>query len=143
MSAYFEIQGQPQGKGRPKFARVGSYTSVRTPDQTVLYENLIKVEYRNQCKNLSFGGEVPLELRIEAFYSIPKAMSKKKRAAMEIGEIRPIKKPDVDNVLKVVADALNNIAYRDDAQIVETKVSKFYSDTPRVCVWIDRFVCKE
>lgn len=54
-----------------------------------------------------------------------------------LGEaIRPIKKPDVDNVTKIIADSLNNIAYKDDAQIVDSTVRKFYSDMPRVQVII-------
>ena len=50
--------------------------------------------------------------------------------------IRPIRKPDWDNVGKIICDALNGIAYRDDAQIVDALVRKFYSDTPRVIVEI-------
>ena len=37
---------------------------------------------------------------------------------------------------KIICDALNGIAYRDDAQIVDALVRKFYSDTPRVIVEI-------
>ena len=50
--------------------------------------------------------------------------------------IRPTRKPDFDNIGKVICDALNGIAYRDDAQIVDALVRKFYSDTPRVIVEI-------
>ena len=49
---------------------------------------------------------------------------------------RPTKKPDLDNIIKAIADSLNGIAYKDDAQIVELKSKKFYSDTPRVEVTI-------
>ena len=50
--------------------------------------------------------------------------------------IRPIKKPDMDNVIKMVADALNQVAYKDDTQIVDCQVRKFYSEEPRVEVII-------
>lgn len=50
--------------------------------------------------------------------------------------IRPTRKPDFDNIGKIICDALNGIAYRDDAQIVDALVRKFYSDTPRVIVEI-------
>lgn len=50
--------------------------------------------------------------------------------------IRPTKKPDMDNIIKIIADALNGIAYYDDSQIVDTAVRKFYSDEPRVVVKI-------
>ena len=52
------------------------------------------------------------------------------------GDIRPTKKPDMDNVIKIIADALNKIAYRDDTQIVDCQVRKFYSEKPRVEVMI-------
>ena len=52
------------------------------------------------------------------------------------GNIRPTKKPDCDNVLKIVADSLNQIAYKDDSQIVETSVKKYYAEIPRVEVEI-------
>ena len=52
------------------------------------------------------------------------------------GIIRPTKKPDADNVLKVVADSLNHIAYKDDSQIVDAYVRKFYCEKPRIEVTI-------
>ena len=55
---------------------------------------------------------------------------------MEEKRIRPIKKPDWDNIGKVVADSLNQVAYRDDAQVVDSQVRKFYSRQPRVEVTI-------
>ena len=55
---------------------------------------------------------------------------------MERFEIRPMKKPDNDNIVKVVQDALNQIAYRDDVQIVDCQLRKFYSENPRVVVTI-------
>ena len=68
--------------------------------------------------------------------SIPKSVSKKKRGLMLEGMLRPTKKPDMDNVVKIIADSLNQIAYRDDTQIVDCQCRKFYSDDPRVEVRI-------
>ena len=51
-------------------------------------------------------------------------------------KIRPMKKPDFDNFGKIVCDSLNDIAYHDDAQIVDAQVRKFFSDDPRVVVTI-------
>ena len=107
-----------------------------TPDETIVYENLIRVEYRRQCGTKRFSDSDMLDLRIRAYYAIPESASKKKKQAMEDGEIRPTKKPDADNVLKVVADSLNQLAYRDDAQLVDTQLRKFYSRQPRLEVTI-------
>lgn len=135
MRAEFCVYGEPQGKGRPRFSTVCGHTKARTPDKTVLYENLVKTEYRNQS-GARFPDDAMLDVRIFAYYAIPKSINKKKRQAMLDKKIRPTKKPDFDNIGKVICDSLNSIAYRDDAQIVDSMVRKFYSDTPRVVVSI-------
>lgn len=139
MRVKFTILGEPAGKGRPRFSTVTG-TAV-TPEKTARYENLVKVEYRRQCGDTFFPEKHPLSILIYAFYGIPKSTSKKKTQAMLNGEIRPVKTPDYDNVAKIVSDSLNKIAYHDDAQIVDCIVRKFYSDRPRVVVFIDSVDC--
>ena len=102
----------------------------------MLYENLIKMEYRRQVGDMRFKDDEPLDLRVKAYFRIPAGESKKIQAQMDSGEIRPTKKPDYDNIAKVVSDALNNIAYKDDAQIVDSQQRKFYSKQPRIEVTI-------
>lgn len=128
------MYGEPKGKGRPRFSTKTSHAM--TPKDTVNYETLVHMEYMNQCGNAKFPDDAMLDMRIKAYYSIPKSKSKKMKALMLEGIIRPTKKPDMDNVVKIIADSLNNIAYRDDTQIVDCQCRKFYSDTPRVEVRI-------
>lgn len=125
----FTIPGEPTGKGRPRVTKHGTYT----PAKTVQYENLVKLCY----KGLYHEGPVAME--VKAFYKIPKSASKKKKELMERCELLPTKKPDCDNVLKIIADALNGIAYKDDSQIVMAIVKKQYAEKPRVEVEIRRF----
>lgn len=132
----FTVLGEPQGKGRPRFRNTGKFVSTYTPDKTASYENLVKVEYRRQCGSFKYSKETPLDVRITAYYSIPKSASKKKAQAMRDRRIRPMKKPDFDNIGKIVCDALNDIAYHDDVQIVDAQVRKFFSDDPKVVVTI-------
>lgn len=132
----FTILGEPQGKGRPRFQKAGQYVRTYTPDKTVAYENLVKLEYRRQCGDYKFEKEQQLDVRIAAYYSIPKSASKKKRSQMLTNELRPTKKPDVDNVVKGVLDSLNQIAYHDDVQVVDCQLRKFYGENPRVVVVI-------
>lgn len=134
IKAKFTIPGEPQGKGRPRF--VGTGRKPITPEKTAVYENLVKLEYQRQCHGIKFPDESMIDMRITAYYEIPKSASKKKRTAMLNHKIRPTKKPDIDNVFKVVADSLNGLAYHDDSQIVDGMVRKFYSDEPRVVVTI-------
>ena len=136
MRAKFCIHGDPQGKGRPRFSTVCGHVHTRTPDETVLYENLVKTEYRQQV-GVKFPDDAMLDVRIFAYYPIPKSASKRKRQAMLEKKIRPTKKPDWDNVGKVICDSLNGIAYRDDAQVVDSMVREFYGEDPKVVVTIE------
>lgn len=135
MKVKFTIMGPPKGKGRPRFQRIGNYTKVSTPPDTVNYENLVKIEYELQCRKYYFGNE-ELGVKLTTYYPIAKSTSKKKREQMINDEIKPTKKPDCDNVLKIVCDSLNQIAYKDDAQIVESHVYKKFAEIPRVEVEI-------
>lgn len=129
------IPGQPQGKGRARVCLKGGYARAYTPDKTAAYENLIKLAYGNRGISV-----LPVELTVTAFYGIPKGFSRKKRTEALAGRIRPLTKPDIDNVVKVVCDALNKVAYNDDTQIVKITAEKYYSDTPGVVVEIKEAV---
>lgn len=137
MRARFTVPGNPVGKGRPRFARAGNYVRTYTPDNTVTYENLIRVEYKRQCGGRFFGTGVPVMVEIVAYYSIPSSVSKKKRALMENGKILPLKKPDLDNLVKCFMDAANGVIYHDDAQVVGVTAVKRFSEQPRVEVTIE------
>lgn len=136
MKVEFTIAGEPCGKGRPRFATINGYAKAYTPKETATYENLVKLTYRMKYGLTRFGDTQPLLMCVKAYYSIPKSVSNKKRQLMLEKKIRPTKKPDWDNIGKIVADSLNGIAYRDDAQVVDAFVRKYYSDKPRVEVTI-------
>jgi len=130
----FTVYGEPQGKARPVVTRTGH---AFTPKKTVTYEAEIVGAYRAAYPDrVLWEKGVPLRLRVNAYYGIPKSATKRERAAMLAGEISPTKKPDFDNIGKIVSDALNGIAYHDDAQITDGKVRKEYSEEPRIVVWI-------
>lgn len=132
----FEVQGEPQGKGRLRHRVVRSkanpmgYASGYTPAQTIKYEEAIQAEARRVYRGAPLTG--PVFLYVIAFQKIPKSFGIAKRAAALRGELRPLKKPDWDNFGKVVSDALNKIAFQDDAQVADAFVQKFYSDNPRM-----------
>lgn len=134
----FSIPGSPFEKQRPRVVHNGSFSKAYTPKETVNYENLVKVMYRQAAKGWMFPEGEMLDVRIIAYYGIPKSVSKKKRRLMLEHKIRPTKKPDFDNIGKIVCDSLNLIAYRDDSAIVDAQVRKFYSENPRVDVTIRR-----
>jgi Holliday junction resolvase RusA-like endonuclease len=130
----FTIPGKPMGKQRPRVTRTGH---TYTPDETTHYENLVKLAFQ-QAKPKGF---VPtnkqLYMEVTCLMPIPISWSKKKHDQAKYGYIRPTVKPDFDNVGKIVADALNGIAYRDDSQIVDAYVRKFYAEDPGVEVTLE------
>ena len=134
MKITFTVPGQPQGKARARVSTFGGFARAYTPEKTQMYENFIKVCYLDGNSPKLQGA---LNLTVTAVYSIPKGFSLKKRKQALNGEIKPQTKPDLDNVFKVVCDALNKIAYDDDKQIVQMFGSKFYGESPYLKIEIE------
>ena len=122
---YFFVPGKVQGKARPRFSsRSGT---VYTPGRTKSYERQIAEAYAAQ-HGPCFEGAVMVV--IEAVFPVPKSWTRAKKAEAMAGKLPP-GKPDIDNILKVVLDGLNGIAYEDDKQVVLTQCKKVYADTTR------------
>ena len=115
MEEFFVI-GKPQGKARPRFGNGRTYT----PRTTLEYESRIACLYRGK----KMDGEIWIDITAE--FQVPKSYTKKQKAEIKKGAL-PQKKPDSDNIAKVVMDALNGVAYYDDKQVVELRVKKVYS----------------
>ena len=125
----FYVPGKPQGKARARTfynKKLGRMQSM-TPENTVLYENNIIQSYLDVAKKPQLLQD-PLEVSIKAYFPVPKSTTKKNREQIEAGHLLPTKKPDADNIAKVVCDALNQVAYSDDTQIIKLEVSKLYAD---------------
>ena len=85
----------------------------------------------------------PIKASIEAYYTIPKSKSKKIKEQMRKGILRPTKKPDLDNLAKALLDSINGIAYKDDAQVVELSMSKYYAESGFVKVMLEEIEPEE
>lgn len=141
-SIAFTVFGNPVPKERPRTVRKESgykKASVRTytPAKTKNYETAVALVYKSIYGTFKFEKDVPLKVEINFYLGIPKSEGNKKRNQMLCGEIRPTKRNgDTDNFLKCATDALNGVAYEDDAQIVEIIGKKYYSDKPRAEIHI-------
>lgn len=116
------IEGKIKGKARPRVTKSGI---AFTPADTVNYENWVKINYKQQSGRYLEGS---IRANITAYYKIPKSYSKKRVQAISNNLEYPTKKPDSDNVAKIILDSLNGIAYKDDSQIVQLMVLKRYTD---------------
>ena len=132
---YFVVPGAPVGKGRPRATSRGGFVRMYTDEKTVKYEKAISESACNAMKGKELiTGAVCVNL--DMFLPIPKSWSKKKQAQAADGFIYPTVKPDIDNVEKAVFDAINNIVWRDDVQVVFVKKMKKYSLVPCVKVLV-------
>ena len=122
----FSIDGQPHGKGRPRFRRFGNFVQTYTDAKTKSYETLVK-EAAIKAMGSSPPLEGPVKLDLIIRLPVPKSYPKKRTEACLNGSEWPTKKPDWDNVAKSVADAMNDIVFLDDTQIVIARVVKTYS----------------
>ena len=118
---YFFVPGKIQGEGKTTIFP-SKWDSLHAGENKS-YERQIAEAYEAQ-QGPCF--DVPVTVVIEAVFSIPKSWTRAKKAEAAAGKLAP-GKPDIDNILKVVLDGLNGIAYEDDKQVTIVQCKKFYS----------------
>lgn len=124
------IYGKPQPKERPRVIRGHAYTPTKTAQYEVRMAREWAAKYPEQA-------EGDLYVKMLFLMPIPTSWSRSKKELAERGMIRPSLRPDIDNLVKIVLDGLNGVAYLDDKQVVEIFASKAYSKEPRTEVVIE------
>lgn len=133
----FVIPGEPCAQGRPRFTTKNGYAKAYDHEKSRNYKAFVRYIATAAAKQQGWTYTyLPLYVEIIAYMGIPKSKSKKWRAAAIRGQERPTKKPDTDNIFKLVTDALSGVIYADDKQIVSCRVQKWYSEEPRTEVRI-------
>lgn len=124
-----EIPATPRPKQRPRHTAAGR---TFTPKETVNAEAWTRMCCTQQVGTPLVAG--PVMLRVAFVMPIPNSMPKQSKLEA-VGHYRlPTTKPDWDNLAKLTADALNGIAWRDDAHVTVAEVAKFYGQDPRTIV---------
>lgn len=126
MEQKFIVLGKPASKARPRFNTKTGHAV--TPTKTQNAEMRIRVAYRDQCGFGIISAISYLAVDIKAYFPVGKSDSKDVRAKKLQGLIKPDKKPDIDNIVKVYLDALNHYAWNDDKQVIEVSASKAYGE---------------
>lgn len=138
----FFVPGKPQGKGRPRAAARGKFVRMYTPEKTASYESTIAL-----AASQAMAGRPPIEGPVVASIFIalpvPASWSKKKQAQALADQLLPITKPDSDNVVKAVFDAINGVVWGDDTQVVDHVARKRYRARPGVSVTISPAAVQE
>ena len=149
MKVEFTIEGPPVGKARPRVTRTVAYT----PKKTSQYEDLVRYTAINSFDGY-FDNDEPVDVRIAAYFPVPKSWSRKRRALCLANKELPTKMPDADNVGKIIMDGMNpkmkrdkrlhkmvevmRGVYHDDKQVTTLLVKKRYAERPRVEVRIKK-----
>lgn len=132
----FEVPGKIVGKGRP---RLNSYTgNVYTPTRTKDYETLIEQYFLLKYPRFKML-EGRIKISMTAYFSIPKATKKSMIEDMLTDKMSPTKKPDIDNIIKIVLDAMNRFAFKDDIQITKLEVEKKYALDEKIEIKIEEY----
>ena len=166
MEIKFTIPGKPRGKQRPRVCRINGKTITYTPKHTTEYEKLVRASYTavskmffdknipleisiialfsiprvkvpqpSRTQNLT-GGKNKTS-RVESLIAGDSLKGFKKTDYTNCTTARwPTKKPDSDNIIKIILDALNGICYHDDSQVCKIYFEKKYSEIPKVEITI-------
>lgn len=134
----FVIPGEPKGKKRPRSAFQGGRIHTYDPAENGANETEIAMIFRQAVREAGLDWEPCkyAKVQITACYGLPKGKSKAWRADALAGKLFPSRKPDLDNVAKLVLDALNGIAWQDDAGVISLQLWKYYEETSRVIVTV-------
>jgi Holliday junction resolvase RusA-like endonuclease len=126
----FRIPGNPVPQKRHRTVRRGKFT--HSYDPSALHKREIESMLRTQCgqKCPYFGPDQAISCHLIFYLPIAKSTSKKVKEARLSGAEQAVHSPDLDNCIKLICDAMNEICYVDDRQIVSITAVKMYSDDP-------------
>lgn len=149
----FNVPGEVRGQGRPRTQLVQTkdgrtFTHIHedkrdTANKYAIQTYAQEAMNRRGYKTLAEPTPDGLTVEILCYLKIPKSMPKKNVEKALRGEIRPMRKPDLDNVMKAVLDAMNQVVYRDDKDVTRATICRYYGAKERLSVrvtWNEREV---
>lgn len=114
-----------QGKARPRFSRGHAFT----PQKTREFEERIRAKAKSvMLQNGNTPTDKPVMIKVTALFAVPKSYKKSFKERVDREFVPHTKKPDADNILKCIKDALNGVAYIDDSQCFSDTCEKFYTN---------------
>lgn len=135
MKYSFEIPERAIGKQRPRYsAKTGR---MYTPTATRSFEDKVRWAFTQKYNIATELSEKAFKAKIIAVFEPPKSISKKKKEELLQTKAGYTKKSDIDNISKIVLDALNGLTYKDDAQVVELEARKEYGEQNIIYVYLE------
>ena len=134
----FTVYGDPVAQGRPRFSTAGGSVKAYDPKKSRDFKDYVRLAASKYAPDQLI--DEPLNLEVTFYRPIPKSFSKKKAQEAENGGVLPTTKPDIDNYLKGVKDALSGIIWRDDNCITDVQMRKRYSNKPRIEITVRKAI---
>ena len=123
----FTLYINPVAKARPRVTWDGSGKAHGfTPGKTRDAEADIKRQIIDSLdlSKQSFDAGVPLKLEATFYRARPRRLAE--------SVVMPVSRPDTDNLLKLLTDAMQGLIYPDDSQITSVETKKRYGEPPRI-----------
>ena len=133
MKYSFEIKEKAIGKQRPRYS--SKTHRMYTPTKTSTFEEKVKWAFKSKYNIETELSTKPFKAKIIAVFEPAKSLNKKKKEELLYSEYT--KKPDADNIAKIILDSLNGLAYKDDNQVAELLVLKQYGDENKIIVELE------
>jgi Holliday junction resolvase RusA-like endonuclease len=131
----FTVYGESVAQGRPRATLQGGHIRMYDPKKSSDFKHYLRLAAAEYAPERLLNEA--LSVTVQVYKPTPKSFSKKKAQLAEEGKIRPITKPDADNYVKGVKDALKNVIWKDDSLAVDMIVRKWYSERPRVEILVE------
>ena len=135
----FSIPGAPVAKARPRFSRRGGFVMTYRPSKEVAAEARLRAFVQEQMRNQHLEmlpAGAPLVVSCEFDFAPPKSWGKRRKLGC-LGQPH-ISKPDLDNLIKFVLDALNGVVWADDRQVAAYgECVKLWTETPMTRITVE------
>lgn len=128
----FDVKGKAVPQARPRSAIIDGKVVVHDEQKSSSYKNIVRMAALYAMRSQGYKGPVEHSkdtsfiVRIEVNVGVPESLSKRRKAMCLSGALKPVGKPDVDNIAKAILDAMNGAVYKDDAGVTELSICKRY-----------------
>lgn len=138
----FTVPGPPIGQGRPRFTTIGGHVKAYDPapsrEHKETVRSLVIQAMEKKCFDI-LPASMPVSVSIKSFRPVPQSKPTWFKRAAALNAVAPLTKPDADNLIKGLLDAMNGIVYADDKQIIDLHYSSAFTDKPRTEVTVTGF----
>ena len=135
MEYNYIVYGNPAAQKRHRHFNRGKFTQTYDPSKTDKQDFVSQIIQQRPKTPFVY----PLIVSINFYFNRPKSHYGSGKNADKLKQSAPFfhtSKPDIDNLIKFVLDAMNGIFFKDDYLITKIKSEKNYSDTPRTTIKI-------